>query len=361
MTDQFDFESRLEERLRARAALASRPFDAGAIARQAVAVTARRRTYGGLAWPWTRPYLGWFVMALLLAIALLGAVAAVGALLREPDPVPARITLAEQVIDAVNHRDVGSLRSSLAADAILEFPGVDARAGREGNVFMSDTFTAQDVAIWVGMLDKWGLEARLDSCRKQAGPTISCAVRTRWNVLQLEIGEEWTFDFDGARVTRLQMVRIDPDPPNRVLPLGLLDLDRWEAWLRETHPEQADHLLPTGPDLFGHWYFRFGLDASPDEIGASIAEYSQSRDPIVGSYVCSEDGNPDVTHLWDVREDGTIMRVSGDTREALSAGTWSRRNGRFFTDFQGGMTFFTIDGDRLIGPAGAWTCTRGNS
>jgi hypothetical protein len=45
----------------------------------------------------------------------------------------------------------------------------------------------------------------------------------------------------------------------------------------------------------------------------------------------------------------------------LSAGTWSRRNGRFFTDFQGGMTFFTIDGDRLIRPAGAWTCTRGNS
>jgi hypothetical protein len=114
--------------------------------------------------------------------------------------------------------------------------------------------------------------------------------------LGVTLSEEWTFDFDGTRVRRLQMVRVDPDPSDRVLALGLGDLERWEALLRETHPDQAVRLLPAGPDVFAHYYFRFGLDASPDEIGASIEEYLESRDPLVGTYVCSEDWNPDVTH-----------------------------------------------------------------
>ena len=290
MTDQSDFETALEERLRARAALASRPFDATAIAQGATAVAARRRRYGGLKWPSTRPALGWLVLASLLAIALLGAVAAAGAFLRESDPVPARVTSADLVIDAVNDRDLGSLRSLFTADGILEIPAVDASSGREGNVDMSDWSLDLEnfPESWVGDLDKWGMDARLGSCRTQSQATISCAVRTRWHVLQLEIGEEWTFDFERARVRRLQMVRVDPDPPSRDLPLGLADLERWEMWLLETHPDQADRLLPTGPDLFGHFYFRFGLDATPVEIRASIDEYLQSQDPLVGTYVCSD-------------------------------------------------------------------------
>ena len=91
MTDRPHFETQLEERLRARAGLASRPFDAAAIARQAVTVSARRR-FGGLGWLSTRrPNLGWLVVALLLAIALLGVVAGIGALLREgPSVVTSR-------------------------------------------------------------------------------------------------------------------------------------------------------------------------------------------------------------------------------------------------------------------------------
>jgi hypothetical protein len=278
MTDRLHFETRLEERLRARAALASRPFDAAAIAREAVAVNGRRPRLGRLEWPFRRPALGWLAMAVLLAIALLGAVAAVGALLREPDPVAARVAVVEQVIDAVNARDLGSLRSSLTADAILEFPSVDARGGREGEVHMSDWNLDLEnfPEAWMAALGKWGMEASLSSCRTERESTVSCAVTTRWQVLQVEIGEEWTFDFDGPRVSRLQMVRVDPDPSNRALPLGLVDLQAWEAWLREIHPEQAGRLLPTGPDLFGHFYFRFGLDASTDEIGASIREYLAS-------------------------------------------------------------------------------------
>ena len=48
MTDRLDFEARLEERLRARAAVASRPFDAAEIAHQAVLVGGRRRFSGRL-------------------------------------------------------------------------------------------------------------------------------------------------------------------------------------------------------------------------------------------------------------------------------------------------------------------------
>jgi hypothetical protein len=277
MTDRLDFETRLGERLRARAALASRPFDAAAIARQAVVVDRRGRWTARLDRPSTRPALSWLVVALLLAIALLGAVVAVGGLLREQDQAPARVTVVKQVIDAVNHRDVESLRSSFAADGIVEFPGVDGRSGREGNVYLHDQLMYEDGAPegWMRILDQWGLEAQLGSCRTQSESTVICPVRTRWHVLQVEIGEEWTFDFYGDRVRRLNtMARVDPDPSDRLLPLGLSDLERWATWLRDTHPEQADRLLPKGPDVFAHYYFRFW--GPPDEIGASIREYVAS-------------------------------------------------------------------------------------
>lgn len=360
MTDRVDFETRLEERLRARAALASRPFDAAEIARQAVVVNGRRRWTVRLDWPSTRPALSWLLVALLLAIALLGAVAGVGALLREQDQVPARKTVVEQIIDAMNHRNVESLRSSFTAAGIVEFPGVDGRAGRQGDVYLHDQSVYEDQPVegWMRLLDTLDMEARLGSCGPQSESTISCAVRTRWHVLQVEIGEEWTFDFDGARVRRLNMMaRVDPDPSNRVLPLGLSDLERWATWLRETDPEQADRLLLAVPDVFEHHYFRFG--GSLDEIGASIREYLESRDPLVGTYVCSENGNPDSTHFWDVREDGTITRSSDETGEAQPAGTWSRDGGQLLTTFGGGMTWFEIRGDRLV--VGSWACTPVNS
>ena len=277
----------------------------------------------------------------------------------QPEPAAARMTLVARVVDAINRRDLGSLRSSFTADGILEFPAVDGHSGREGNVDMSEW--SLDVENfpenWLGTLGTWGLEARLGSCRTLSESAISCAVRTGWHVLQVEIGEEWTFDFAGARVRRLVMARVDPEPPNPSLPLGLDDLERWATWLRKADPRQADRLLPTGPDLFGHFYFRFGLDASPDEIGASIDEYLQSRDSLVGTYVCSEEETPGVTHLWDVREDGTITRRSGQTGEALPAGTWSRDGGRLLTTFEGGATSFESRGLRLVVPGG-WACTR---
>lgn len=219
------------------------------------------------------------VIALALLLASLGAIA-VGSRLVQPDPLPAiQEDMIRHVVGAVNDRDQAALRSMFAADGALGFPWVDARAGREGEVDMSDVNMGAEgsVEAWTGTLAEWGLAAELGSCRSQSESAVTCGVVTRWHVLQLEIGEQWTFEFDGARVTRLEMVRVDADPPNRVLPLGLVDLERWEAWLRETRPEQAERLLPDGPDIFGWMYFRFGLDANPEEIGASIHEYLASR------------------------------------------------------------------------------------
>ena len=70
MTDRLDFETRLEERLRARAALASRPFDAAAIAHQAAAGKRRRWWIGRFEVPTFRPVVGWLIVAMLLALAV---------------------------------------------------------------------------------------------------------------------------------------------------------------------------------------------------------------------------------------------------------------------------------------------------
>lgn len=218
-------------------------------------------------------------LALLALVALLAAATlaafVVGSWLAPRD---SQLAVAGQVIEALNARNVESVRSLLAEDGVVEFPWVQGYKGREGEVYMGDwEMTVESFPeAWIENLDRWGMEAHLGPCRGVAASTISCAVVTRWHMLHMEIGEAWTFEFDGGRVTRLEMLRVDPDPPDRVLPLGLADLSTWEAWLRQTHPEQVDRLLPSGPDMFGHMYFRFGSE-SEAEIGDSISEYLETR------------------------------------------------------------------------------------
>jgi dipeptidyl aminopeptidase/acylaminoacyl peptidase len=124
MTDRLDFEARLEERLRARAALASRPFDAATIARQVVAVGGRRRRIGRLEWPSTNPAIGWLVVALLLAIAVLGAVAVAGAIQRERQPERPLAVSNGWIAASANPNDVGS---GEAGDIYLVGEGAPAR------------------------------------------------------------------------------------------------------------------------------------------------------------------------------------------------------------------------------------------
>jgi dipeptidyl aminopeptidase/acylaminoacyl peptidase len=108
MTDRLDFETRLEVRLRARAALASRPFDPDAIARHAVRVNGQRRRIGRLVLPATRPALRTVVIALLLLIALLGGIAGIGAALRESSPLFPSVVSNGWIAVSANPIDVGS-------------------------------------------------------------------------------------------------------------------------------------------------------------------------------------------------------------------------------------------------------------
>ena len=97
MTDRLDFEPQLGERLRARGALAARPFDAAAIAHQAIVAAGPRRRVGSLAWPARgpviaslaqRPAAAWLIVGLLLVLALLGVVGLAGSPTPQPAPSP---------------------------------------------------------------------------------------------------------------------------------------------------------------------------------------------------------------------------------------------------------------------------------
>lgn len=92
MTDHLDFEARLAERLRARGAIASRPFDAAAIAHQAVLAGGRSPGIGSLGRPSTHPAVArrhtLMVAAALLIALVLAVAAAVGARLTSVQPAP---------------------------------------------------------------------------------------------------------------------------------------------------------------------------------------------------------------------------------------------------------------------------------
>lgn len=83
MTDRFDFEARLQERLKARAALASRPFDAAAIARSVAVAGGRRHRIAWFPAFTSRPVSILVMVGMLLVLAIAAALA-VGAL----RPVP---------------------------------------------------------------------------------------------------------------------------------------------------------------------------------------------------------------------------------------------------------------------------------
>jgi WD40 repeat protein len=98
MTDRLDFEARLEARLRARAAIASRPFDAAAIAQQAALAGGRRRVGPSLRLA-DRSALRWAVLVL-LALALVAAGVVAGSrLLERPAHVLGSWTSTGEMID----------------------------------------------------------------------------------------------------------------------------------------------------------------------------------------------------------------------------------------------------------------------
>jgi hypothetical protein len=186
--------------------------------------------------------------------------------------------LIEQVIEAINSRDIAALRSSFTADATVVLPHLASDGELRVMAAEFEVSIEDFLAAWMSSTEAWDLEADLGSCRYLGtiSASIQCDVTTRWLTLQVEMGELWTFAFGGTTgLTRLEMDRIDPNPANRTLPLGLDDLAAWETWLNETDPERAARLL-SGDELFWNFYFRYRPEKSED-IGASISEYLASR------------------------------------------------------------------------------------
>jgi Tol biopolymer transport system component len=121
MTDRLEFEAHLEERLLARAAIASRPFDAAAIAHQAALAGGRRR-FGPTLWLADRPALRWTLLVL-LAMAIAAGIVVGARLLQSPTGWIAYRSGSEIIaVDATNpdHRRV--IGQSLGADPIAWAP-----------------------------------------------------------------------------------------------------------------------------------------------------------------------------------------------------------------------------------------------
>jgi hypothetical protein len=337
MTDRLDFESRLEERIRARAALAVRPFDAAEIARHAVVVNGHRGRLGRLEWPSRHPALGRLVVAVLLAIALLGAAAGVGAFLREraslirPDPVPVgQMTVIRQQVDAINVSDVDAFIGTFAVGAVFG-PGGDFR---ESSSLFGNSLPLSNtplVEAWMAINDAWGFEAEIIACNQDPDPypmfgygegrgelmVVDCEVATRWTSLSLEITERWNYEFRGLGLGHWGFELLDLNPDKRVLPLGYDGLEAWEAWLAATDPGSAarylnprstvpncegclewqDSLAPGDPEratqlgrllwsaekdwsIQGHHFAPYGLipydPAFADEIEASLQQFLDS-------------------------------------------------------------------------------------
>lgn len=238
-----------------------------------VGTTAQDRPWLPLG-PWSVPRRMLLTFAMALLLAATGAIA-LGARLLLPDPTQLeRMTVIGQVVDAITGRDAQLLSSSFAPDGSVTLLQV-ASDGSEETALTVPVRTEDLVAVWTGTVEAWDLEAELRSCRSDSESTVRCAVATRWHTLQVEIAEEWVFAFDRTRLTSLETIRLDQDPPDRRLPLRYGDLKSWESWVEATHPDQAARLL-AGDRLIWPFFFRYDQSLASD-IGASIQEYLESR------------------------------------------------------------------------------------
>lgn len=215
-------------------------------------------------------------LTLLIVISLLlaGMVAALVIGSSPRPPVSGELAVIGQVIDAVNSRDVAALRLGLTRRAHVVLPQIRSDGLQEEAAAGFDVTTEGFLGAWVYATAAWDMEAELRSCQAEAESTFRCDVTTRWRVLQVEIGEEWTFEFHGPRVTRLEMARVEPSPASRTLPLGYDDLASWESWLEETHPELAARL--SGSEWIWPFYFRYSYQEA-EAIGVAIQEYLESQ------------------------------------------------------------------------------------
>ena len=173
------------------------------------------------------------------------------------------------VVRSANVRDADGLASAFTADGTLNaFGDWGAHPVHQGEV----------IPTWMENIRAWDLATDRGSCEPRTETTVVCDVETRWRTLQIEIGERWTFVFDDEHVSSLVLTRKDLDPSDRSEPMSYNDLDAWEAWLEQTHPEQAAALLQRNSLIAS--FLRYDPTLA-DQIGASIREYldALAKDP----------------------------------------------------------------------------------
>ena len=180
---------------------------------------------------------------------------------------PVQMEIVRQAVSVANSRDEMSLRSLFTEDAL--FSPVEQ--------WETISVTESDVlGAWMDNLEAWGFEGDVAQCRStDAG--VECVLRARWHTLSAEAVEEWSFVFDGDLIQTLTINRGDLDPGDRILPLGLAELDAWEDWLERSDPATAHRLIP---DIETSRLFANFLRYDPtlaDEIGESIQTYLSQR------------------------------------------------------------------------------------
>ncbi|MDP9145503.1 MAG: PQQ-like beta-propeller repeat protein [Actinomycetota bacterium] len=180
---------------------------------------------------------------------------------------PVQMDVVLQTVAAANSRDENGLRRLFAEDAL--FSPVE----QWGSKAVAEPSL---LGAWMENLEAWGLEGDVTQCRS-ASAGVDCEVRARWHTLSAEAVEEWSFAFDGDRIQTLIIRRVDLDPGDRILPLGLGELDAWEDWLQRSDPVTADRLIP---DIETSRLIASFLGYDPalaDEIGESIQTYLSQR------------------------------------------------------------------------------------
>lgn len=180
---------------------------------------------------------------------------------------PAQIEAIRQTAAAANSQHEEILRRLFAEGAEVD----------TGTQWGPVPLTEPDfVDAWMYNLGAWGFEGEVTGCRAAAA-SVDCEVRARWHTLSSEAVEEWSFVFDGDLIRTLTISRVDLDPGDRLLPLGLGELDDWEDWLEASDPATAHRLIP---DVVTSRLIASFLRYDPtlaDEIGESIQKYLNQR------------------------------------------------------------------------------------
>lgn len=190
----------------------------------------------------------------------------------EPGPEVAEVQAAqmetiERAVAAANASDAAGLRVLFAEGATID-------NGVWGPLPLTDP---DFVGAWLTNLQAWRFDGEVTACRPAVAEGSTCQVRARWHTLAAEADEEWSFTFDGDLIRSLTIVRVDLDPPDRKLWLGLAELDDWEEWLEEQDPDRARRLIPDAGDRTLISSFLEYDPTLADEIGLAIREYVIQR------------------------------------------------------------------------------------